>query len=91
MSMMKPQVNPIVPVAALVVATLAAGATMWHGLFVATAGAAASTTARGTLAAPKADAPMPARGASPDQRHHDAAGRDDAARQPTNVAAPTPR
>jgi hypothetical protein len=77
---MKPQITPIVPIAALVVATLAAGATMWHGLF---GGAAGSTTARGAVSASKAGADEPAR--QPDGR------RDDAARQPSSAGVPAPK
>jgi hypothetical protein len=68
---MKSQVTPIIPVAALVVATLAAGAAMWHSLF---AGVAASTAARAAVAGPS-----PGADARASQPPPDAAG-DDVAR-----------
>lgn len=84
---MKQQVNPIVPVAALVVATLAAGATMWHGLFGGAAGATASPTARGAVPAPK-----PKAGADPlEPPLPRDASRDNAGRQPSSAGTPAPR
>lgn len=82
---MKSQVTPIIPVAALVVATLAAGAAMWHRLLVDVAGAAASNAVRGAVAAPKADADTSTHEGPADSR------RDDGARQPTNAVTPAPR
>ena len=75
----KAQVSPIVPVAALVVATLAAGAAMWQELFVARATSAVPpNAARGAADATARDAPL---GSTQHEPAHHA----------THVATPAPK
>ncbi len=80
---MKSQIPAIVPVAVLVVATLAAGATMWHGLFIDTA---ARSKGRGAVAMPplKAAVEAPTRKGASDAH----AGHGSSLRPPTNEAPP---